>query len=151
MKKLLLLIMLLTLVGCEKMTEENGLYAFVKNQNIAPFSLVQNADLTKLTTLQNDLQKLDNIYDVVIVEGQEELLIVYKVKHLKRFKMQAIEKEVKEIAKDRLNEDLDIIVSSDYKIYLETIRLHNRINNQSDEKKSLKTFDWIIQLQKEMT
>lgn len=151
MKKLLLVIMLFTLVGCEKMTEENGLYVFIKNQDIPPFSLVEDSNLSRLTTLQQELLSFENIYDVTMVEGKEELLIVYKVKHLNRFKMQAIEKEVKKIAEEQLNEEKEIVVSSDYKIYLETMRLHNQVKKQIDEQELLKKFNSIIHLQKEMT
>lgn len=151
MKKILLVIMLFTLVGCEKMTEENGLYVFIKNQDIPPFSLVEDSNLSRLTTLQQELLSFDNIYDVTMVEGKEELLIVYKVKHLNRFKMQAIEKEVEKIAKEQLSEEKEIVVSSDYKIYLETMRLHNQLTKQIDEQELLKKFKSIIHLQKETT
>lgn len=151
MKKLLLVIMLFTLVGCEKMTEENGLYVFIKNQDIPPFSLVEDSNLSRLTTLQQELLSFDNIYDVTMVEGKEELLIVYKVKHLNRFKMQAIEKEVEKIAKEQLSEEKEIVVSSDYKIYLETMRLHHQLTKQIDKQELLKKFKSIIHLQKETT
>ena len=151
MKKLIIFILLFTLVGCEKMTEENGLYVFVEEQNVAPISIVSNADVPRLEELKQQLQDLEELQDVVIIDGEKELLITYKVKQLSRLKMKHIEKEVKKVAKEFLNEEKDVVVSSDYKIFLEAIRLHNESLNQVDEKKQLEKFEWIIKLQKEMT
>lgn len=151
MKKIIIFMMLLTLVGCEKMTEENGLYVFVKNQDVAPFSIVQNIDTAKLEELKQQLLTLEELYDVVIIEGENDLLIAYKVKQLSRLKMKHVEKEVKELAKKSLNEEKDIVVSSDYKIFLEAIRLHNKALNEMDSAEALEKFNWIIKLEKEMT
>ena len=151
MKKLLILMIFFTLVGCEKMSEDNGLYVFLKDQTIAPFSLVENADISKLNALKEKLNELEELYDVVIVEGKEEILITYKVKQLSRIKMQHIEKEVKKIAKELLNEKKDVVVSSDYKIFLEAIRLHYDVTKEVKPKEQLEKFQWIIKLQKEMT
>ena len=112
---------------------------------------MQNTDITKLEELKQQLQTVEELYDAVIIEGEKELLIAYKVKQLSRLKMKHIEKEVKEVAKEFLNEDKDVVVSSDYKIFLEAIRLHNEALNQMESKEQLEKFEWIIKLQKEMT
>ena len=68
--------------------------------------------------IKKDVEHLDYIYDVAVIKGENEDLVVYKVKHFQRFQMKKIEKEVNEILEKRYPEE-NFIVSSDYKIFLE--------------------------------
>lgn len=100
--------------------------------------------------VRKEINNIPEIYDTAVIEGAKEVIVAYKVKHLHRFKMRKIEKELK----DKLNEKYPsdtFIVSSDYKIFLEAIRLkedldHNNLSNQEAEKR----FKKIIKLKKEL-
>lgn len=109
------------------------------------------ANQSIITELEKEVKKIDDFYDTAIIETDDQVLIAYKIKHLKRFQMKKIEKDFN----TRLEEafpDKKIEISSDYKIFLETNRLisemtNDKLTNQDVEKKLKK----IIELKKEMT
>ncbi|MDQ0217465.1 sporulation protein [Peribacillus cavernae] len=94
---------------------------------------------------------IDGIYDVAIVQNGKEILVAYKVNHMHRFQMKKIEKNVN----DQLNRTFkgyNFTVSSDYKIFLETVRLNEMLRKKDvPEKKAKKRFEKIVKLQKELT
>lgn len=101
--------------------------------------------------VKKDIQSFDEVYDVAVITGEKETLVAYKVKHLKRFRMKRIEKEVnKKLEKNYPKENF--IVSSDFKIFIEAIELREKMENPAfPEKKAEKQLQRIISLQKEMT
>lgn len=101
--------------------------------------------------VKKDIQSLDEIYDVAVIKGKEDTLVAYKVKHMKRFGMKRIEKEInKRLEENYPNEDF--IVSSDFKIFIEAVELSEKIKDPSyPEKKAEKQLQRIISLKKEMT
>jgi hypothetical protein len=110
-----------------------------------------NNDRELIEQVRKEILSIKPIYDVAIIKGKKETLIAYRVKHLHRFKMKKIEKEINE----RLEEEYpneDFILSSDFKIFLETNRLINKTkqSNYSDEKAN-KDLQKIIKLKNELT
>jgi hypothetical protein len=101
--------------------------------------------------VKKDIQSLDEIYDVAVIAGKEDTLVAYKVKHMKRFGMKRIEKEInKKLEKNYPGENF--IVSSDFKIFIEAIELRERMKDPAyPEKKAEKQLQRIISLKKEMT
>jgi hypothetical protein len=101
--------------------------------------------------VKKDIAALDEIYDVAVIVGKEDILVAYKVKHLKRFGMKRIEKEInKKLEKNYPDEDF--IVSSDYKIFIEAVELRERMKNPSfPDKKAEEQLQRIISLKKELT
>lgn len=107
---------------------------------------------------QAPIEKIDKtveanneIYDVAVVQKGKEILVVYKVKHLKRFRMKQIEKRIKDKLQSEYK-DYSFIVSSDMKIFLEAVELIVHVRDENyPKKKAQKWFSDIVELQKEMT
>jgi hypothetical protein len=108
-------------------------------------------DVKLAKNVKKDIAALDEIYDVAVIAGKEDILVAYKVKHLKRFGMKKIEKEInKKLEKNYPDENF--IVSSDYKIFIEAVELQERMKDPSfPEKKAEKQLQRIISLKKELT
>lgn len=109
------------------------------------------AKQSMIVELEKEVEKLDDFYDTVMIETDDQVLIAYKIKHLKRFQMKKIEKDFN----TRLEEvfpEKKIEISNDYKIFLEANRLIDEMkNNQLTNKEVEKKLKKIIQLKKEMT
>jgi hypothetical protein len=101
--------------------------------------------------VKKDIQALDAIFDVAVIKGKEETLVAYKVKHMKRFGMKKIEKEInKKLEKNYPDEDF--IVSSDFKIFIEAVELREKMKDPAyPDDKAEKQLQRIISLKKEMT
>ena len=101
--------------------------------------------------IKKDVEHLDYIYDVAVIKGENEDLVVYKVKHFQRFQMKKIEKEVNGTLEKRYPDE-NFVVSSDYKIFLEAYRLGEKMEDPNFSKKDAqKRLDEIIKLKKELT
>lgn len=127
--------------------------ALLKATNPAP-AVVEKEKQSHLDTVENikrEVMASPEIYDVSVVKSDKKVLVAYKVKHLQRFQMKKIEK----VVNDRLEKkfpDEDFIVSSDYKIFLETVKLKERLEKEKvNEKKARKQFNDIVELTKEQT
>ncbi len=90
------------------------------------------------------------IYDVAVVQKNKDILVAYKVKHMQRFRMKSIESKLnKELKKDF--KSFNFTVSSDMKIFLETVELIVNVKDKGySKKKAEKWFDKIMKLQKDM-
>lgn len=103
------------------------------------------------TDIKNIVQEVPAIFDVMVIQGQEETLVTYKVRQMQRFRMKKIEKELKKKLAD-VFPDESFTVSSDFKIFLESRRLQERMDQgkltRDDAGKRLQE---IIQLSKEKT
>ena len=108
-------------------------------------------DLSLAEKVKKDIQALDEIYDVAVIKGKEETLVVYKVKHMKRFGMKKIEKAINKKLEENYPDE-DFIVSSDFKIFIEAVELRERMKDPTyPDKKAEKQLQRIISLKKEMT
>jgi hypothetical protein len=112
---------------------------------------LEEKDINLAKKVKKDIAELDEIYDVAVIVGEKEVLVAYKVKHLKRFGMKRIEKEInKKLEKNYPDEDF--IVSSDYKIFIEAVELRERMKDPSfPDKKAEEQLQRIISLKKELT
>lgn len=101
--------------------------------------------------VQEEIEEIDEIYDVAVIERGKKILVAYKVKHLQRFRMKKIEKNLTKRLKDEF-QNHQFTVSSDYKIFLESIRLKEKMEtNKISDEEAEKKFEKIIKLKKEMT
>ena len=149
------MIILFILSGCDN--KEGGKVddlALVKRTNPEPMDIINGMDENGkgiITDVKNSVAKHEAIYDVIVVKKDKTILVAYKVKHLKRFHMKRIEKEVT----DQLNKDFkgyDFIVSSDSKIFLELVRLNEMLKAKDvPEEKARKKYEEIISLHEELT
>lgn len=150
------LMIIIVFSGCssgQKKEAQDSNLALLKTTNPTPIA-TDRTDLTKLSTadqIKEKVSKVPEIYDVAVVKGKKRTLVVYKVKHMKRFNMKKIEKNLKKKLKNSFPKE-DITVSSDYKIFLEAVKLKEKMESTNiSEKESEKQLKKIIAMKKEMT
>lgn len=141
---------IISLSACNQKNEENNTrLALLKTTNPAPKAIDHKKDLAE--RVEHEIEAFDEIYDVAVIQGKKKILVAYKVKHLDRFQMKKIEKKINKKLEDQYPKD-DFIISSDYKIFLETVKLINKMNDPKfSEKKANKRLNEIIELKKELT
>src|SRR3954470_8495319 len=104
--------------------------ALMKTTNPTPLSTERKKNADRVEDIKRDVSSLPELYDVAVVKGDKDTLVVYKVKHMHRFKMKTIEKNLnKKLEKKHPKENFT--VSSDYKIFLEAVRLNEKIKSGS--------------------
>ncbi|MGD6965277.1 sporulation protein [Rossellomorea vietnamensis] len=126
--------------------------ALIKVTDPPPVELMENPETDSIGhAVKKEIAKLEELYDVAVIQGKEEILVSYKVKHSHRFHMKKIEKKMtKKLEKKYPDEKF--IVSSDYKIFLETVRLKDKMKNKNiSNKDAEKRFQEIIKLKEELT
>ncbi|MBH9966354.1 hypothetical protein GA0061094_1861 [[Bacillus] enclensis] len=147
------IISLLMIAGCSNKEDgEESKIALLKTTDPEPVELVDHPETESFGhAIKKELAKKKELYDVAVIQSKEQTLVVYKVKHLQRFKMKKIEKDMEKLLEDK-HPGEDFILSSDYKIFLETVRLKEQIQQKTISKKEAeKEFKDIIELQKEKT
>ena len=152
-KRIIVPLTLLVLIGCTNKEDGNdSKIALMKKTDPPPIELVDNPETDSYGhAIKREISKMKELYDVAVIQGKEETLVVYKVKHLQRFHMKRIEKKMDRYLEDKYPDE-DFILSSDYKIFLETIRLKEKLKKGSIPKKDAeKKFQDIVKLQKEKT
>ena len=141
------------LVGCNSKLndEKQAKWSLINQTNPTPINLTsQPTQGSSSKNIKEDVQSIDSIYDVAIIKGKEKTLVAYKVKHLQRFHMKAIEKEVNAKLEEKYPDE-DFTVSSDYKIFLEAVRLGEKLKDPKyPKKKAKKELNRIIGLSKEL-
>lgn len=149
---LILLILTLTLSGCNQSKEDQeSRLSLIKTTNPKPIKLTNKQNENIAANVKQDVKKFDEIFDVAVVQGKKDTLVVYKVKHLKRFRMKQIERNVtKELENKYPNEKFT--VSSDYKIFMEALKLKEQVKDPNySEIKAEKELEKIIKLKNEQT
>ncbi|MGG4267291.1 sporulation protein [Peribacillus simplex] len=126
--------------------------ALIKRTNPEPMDIINGMDEKGLISkVKETVANEDTIYDVIVVKNGQKIIVAYKVKHLKRFNMKKIEKTVTGNLEKQFPE-YDFIVSSDYKIFLESVRLNELLKEKNvPEKKAKKKFKEIEGLQNDLT
>jgi PBP1b-binding outer membrane lipoprotein LpoB len=143
----------LLIAGCSNKEDgKDSKIALLKKTDPAPIELVDHPETESFGhAIKKELAKKKELYDVAVIQSKKETLVVYKVKHLQRFKMKKIEKDMEKYLEGKYPGE-DFILSSDYKIFLETVRLKEKMQDKSISKKEAeKDFKDIIELQKEKT
>lgn len=141
------------LTGCEKETP-NSRWSMLKKVDPAPIALYTETAAGQEELLQGikeETSMMPSIYDVAVIKGKNDTLVAYKVKQMARFKMKRIEKELTEKLKSKYPDE-KFTVSSDFKIFLETIRLWDKTQEPDFSKeKAEKRLKEIIKLNNELT
>ncbi|MBS4172064.1 sporulation protein [Bacillus sp. FJAT-49736] len=143
---------LLLLYGCSNQNDnkKSGM-ALIKTTQPKPMKLSNTDNVTLPTKVKREVSAIKEIYDVAVIEGNKTILVAYKVKHLYRFRMKGIEKRLTERL-DKEYPDEKFVVSSDYKIFLEAVRLKEALDSRNISKKEAKKrFDNIVKLKEELT
>ncbi len=132
--------LILTACSSNQPVKESQL-ALIKATNPNPVLTDQNKSSNQVEEIKKEISSFPELYDVAIVKGKKDTLVVYKVKHLHRFNMKKIEKKVNKMLEEQYPKE-NFTVSSDYKIFLEAIRLNERMDSgklsKSDAEKRLK-------------
>ncbi|EWG12620.1 YhcN/YlaJ family sporulation lipoprotein [Cytobacillus firmus] len=157
MKKRLLLMnafSLILLSGCSddgKVTDSD--LALLKTTHPPAVLIDKNTkeNLDLVQNIEHDVEKMKELYDVAVVKSNGDTLVAYKVKHLQRFHMKKIEKNMTKMLEEKYPDE-NFIVSSDYKIFIEAVELQEKMKNPDfTDKKAKKKLDKIIKLKNEMT
>ena len=115
-----------------------------------PVYLGENRE-APLNQIKKKVASHKEIYDVTVVQKDKDILVAYKVKHMQRFRMKSIESKLKTDLQKSFK-GYTFTVSSDMKIFLETVELIVNVKDKGyPEKKARKWFDKIMDLQKEST
>lgn len=128
------------LISCSQVqTEKDSQLALMKTTNPNPTVTEKNNGQEKVESIEREVESFDEIYDVAVVKGKKETLVVYKVKHMQRFRMKQIEKDLNKILEEKHPKE-QFTVSSDYKIFLEAVRLierkeHGNLSDKQAEKR----------------
>ena len=154
-KQLIFLIALCLLAGCSSKgdgkTEE---LALIKRTNPEPMDIIYGMDGENekgiITKVKEEVANEDEIYDVIVIKKDKKIVVAYKVKQFQRFHMKKIDKKVTENLEHKYPK-YTFIISSDYKIFLEAVRLNELLKEKDvPEKKARKKFKEIVNLHKEL-
>ena len=147
-------IILAVLVSCaQNDPNDKSELALIKTTNPHPVLLEKKSEkkLDLVKSIEEDIESLKELYDVAIVKGKEDVLVAYKVKHMHRFKMKKIEKKMKDLLEKKYPDE-NFTVSSDYKIFLEAVKLKEKMENTDlSKERANKKLKQIIKLKQEMT
>jgi uncharacterized protein YcfL len=142
---------LLVLTSCNQPQQvKDSQLALMKTTNPNPEVTENNKSHERVKEIEQEVSKIPEIYDVAVLKGKEETLVVYKVKHMQRFRMKGIEKNVNKKLEEKYPKE-NFIVSSDYKIFLEAIRLNEQMNSSKfSQKKAEKRLKDIVKMTTDM-
>ncbi|MBS4188906.1 sporulation protein [Bacillus sp. FJAT-49705] len=147
-------IILLGLTGCGMGEDsKDSELALIKTTNPSPALIEKNTkeDLDLVESIKHDIASMKELYDVAIVKGKKDTLVAYKVKHFYRFQMKKIEKKMNEMLEKKYPDE-NFTVSSDYKIFLEAVKLNEKMKDPNfSQEKANKELKKIIKLKQELT
>ena len=124
--------------------------SLIQSVNQDPVYLGGNKE-APLGQIKKKVASQNEIYDVTVVQKDKDILVAYKVKHMQRFRMKSIESKLKDDLQENYK-GYNFTVSSDMKIFLETVELTVNVKDKGySKKKARKWFDKIMELQKETT
>lgn len=149
--RLMLFVSIFLMSSCSQgPNEKDSQLALMKTVNPNPTVTEKNKGQDKVEKIEKEVESFDEIYDVAVVKGKKDTLVVYKVKHMQRFNMKEIEKDLNKTLEKKYPKE-NFTVSSDYKIFLEAVRLVERKNNGSlSDKQAEKRFNEIVKMSSDM-
>jgi hypothetical protein len=148
----ILLLIVLLVSGCSQTKGvQESRASLIKTTNPSPVQINDKQEKNIADDVKKEVKKFDEIYDVAVVQGKKDTLVVYKVRHLQRFRMKQIEKNVTKQLEQKFPKG-NFTVSSDYKIFMEAVELKDKVNEPkfSDEKAETR-LQQIIKLKNEQT
>ncbi|NRD78454.1 YhcN/YlaJ family sporulation lipoprotein [Bacillus sp. BRMEA1] len=142
---------ILLLASCnQNESAKNSQMALIKTTNPSPVVTNKGVKRNHVEAIKKDVSSYPHIYDVAVVKGKKDTLVAYKVKHLHRFRMKKIEVDVTKMLEKKYPKE-DFTVSSDYKIFLEAVRLDEKIKNtKMTPKKAEKSLEGLVKMTKDI-
>jgi hypothetical protein len=151
-KRLIIFACLFGLTACNQdQKAKDSQLALMKTTNPNPIVTDKTKIPDHVEEIERDVSSFPEIYDVAVVKGKKDTLVAYKVKHSQRFRMKKIEKELNKRLEEKYPKE-NFTVSSDYKIFLEAVRLNERMKSDKfSSKRAEKQLKKIIKMTKSMT
>jgi hypothetical protein len=142
---------LLLLSSCNQNQQvKDSQLALMKTTNPSPLVIETNKAENLVREIEKDVSSFPELYDVAVVKGKKDTLVVYKVKHLQRFRMRKIEKNINKILEEKYPKE-NFTISSDYKIFLETVRLDEKMKRANfTDHQAEKHFEKIVKMTAEL-
>jgi hypothetical protein len=148
----MLIILMITLSGCNQSEEDQeSRLSLIKTTNPKPIQIPHKQNENIAAQVKQDVKKFDEIFDIAVVQGKKDTLVVYKVKHLQRFRMKQIESRIMKELENKYPDE-KFTVSSDYKIFMEALKLKENMKKPKySTTKAEKDLEKIIKLKNEQT
>jgi hypothetical protein len=148
----MLLILIITLSGCKQSEEDQeSRLSLIKTTNPKPVKIPNKQNENIAAQVKQDVKKFNEIFDVAVVQGKKDTLVVYKVKQFQRFRMKQIERSVMKELENKYPDE-KFTVSSDYKIFMEALKLKEHMKDPKySTTKAEKDLGKIIKLKNEQT
>ncbi|NHC40222.1 sporulation protein [Bacillus sp. MM2020_1] len=142
---------LLLLSSCSQNQQvKDSQLTLMKTTNPSPIVTEKHESKNHVKAIEQDVSVFPELYDVAVVKGKKDTLVVYKVKHLYRFRMKKIEKNINKMLEEKYPKE-NFTISSDYKIFLETVRLDEKMKTSKfSDQRAEKRFKEIVNMTKEL-
>ncbi len=149
-KVIVSVIILFLLTSCSPDSDsKNAKASLFKAVNPEPVFI--GGEKAPLTDIKKEVESFEELFDVAIIQNEQQILVAYKVKHMQRFRMKDIERDLKKDLQGKFPGN-EFLVSSDMKIFLEAVELETHVHHQDYPKsKAKKWFRNIVDLEKETT
>jgi hypothetical protein len=144
------LLLFIIITACGQNQGDKSQNALVQKTNPDPVH-IKKGETNYVSGIKHEISSFPEVYDVAVVKGKKDTLVAYKVKHLHRFKMDDIEKKMTAKLKKKYPKE-NFTVSSDYKIFLEAVKLQERMDRPGfSDSEAEKRLQKIITLKDETT
>ncbi|MGG3469852.1 YhcN/YlaJ family sporulation lipoprotein [Neobacillus pocheonensis] len=149
--RLIVIVFLAILSSCSQNHQaKDSKLALLKTTNPNPVITDKKKNSDGVEEIKKDVSEMPELYDVAVIKGKKDTLVVYKVKHLHRFRMKQIEKNVNKMLEKKYPKE-NFTVSSDYKIFLEAVRLDERMKSKKFTHKDAENrFKEIVKMTEEL-
>lgn len=142
--------LVILLAACGQTDGNDSKMALLKTTNPKPL-VIKNGDNNQVKKIKHDINSFPEVYDTAVVKGKKDILVAYKVKHMYRFKMKAVEKKMTDTLQKKYPKE-KFTVSSDYKIFLEAVKLQEaKAKKGLTDKQAERRLQSIITLKGETT
>jgi len=144
MRQLLVMILFFFIISCAHEPKEQK--QSLQNENITNVShdgSANRSDQRHAKKAVDMLKARRDVKDAVAVEANGRLLVAYQVKHMQRFRMKAIEKNIERTLNDAF--DKQVIASHDLKIFWKTKALKEKMETKRMSEKEIEKEMTVIQ------
>jgi predicted RND superfamily exporter protein len=143
-------LLFIMITACGQNQGEKSQNALIQKTNPDPIH-IKKGETNHVASIKHEISSFPEVYDVAVVKGKKDTLVAYKVKHLHRFKMDDIEKKMTAKLKRKYPKE-NFTVSSDYKIFLEAVKLQEEMDKPGfSDRDAEKRLQKIITLKDETT
>lgn len=144
MKKWFVLMSIFLLMSCaHEQKEQKQSLQQEDMTNVSHNGSAKRSDQRQAEKAVDMLKGRKDVKDAVAVQANGRLLVAYQVRHIHRFRMKAIEKDVQHMLNDAFDEK--VIASHDLKIFWKTKALKEKLETKHMSEKQIEKEVTIIQ------